>query len=69
MNTFNHRVLALCVWHMRRLDEPLPSEVRQHLVRQFLLDVNCNFFFHSYGSTKPRDELAAKTDGAWEGKA
>lgn len=65
VNAFNHKVLALCVWHMQRLDEPLPPEVRQHLCRLFLIDTNCNFFFQKYGGTNPLHELAAKTDGEW----
>ena len=53
INVFNGKVLQLCVHHMRRLREPLPPEVRQHLRRLFLCDTHCDYYFQHYGGTTP----------------
>ena len=46
VNQFNQKVLQYCAWWMKQLDVDLPKEVTQQLLRLYLADADCTFFFN-----------------------
>ncbi len=46
VNQFNQKVLEYCSWWMKQLDLDVPEEVTQQLLRLYLADADCNFFFN-----------------------
>lgn len=46
VNEFNQKVLEYCAWWMKQLEVDLPTEVTQQLLRLYLADKDCTFFFN-----------------------